>query len=119
MRNLYDMIDQRLDELESALAAAKLLENDLPSKAALSSDAPFCYDSLQYHQWLQFVFLPKTRELVSEEAVPAARSQIAPFVEHEMSGSGKYYGEILIAVKRLDKLLGALFVHEQRRRNAN
>lgn len=44
-----------------------------PSVHALSSQQPFCVDTLELHQWLQWIFLPRMKVLVeSGQPLPAA-----------------------------------------------
>lgn len=47
--------------------------NTSPSAQALSSRQPFCVDTLELHQWLQWIFLPRMKVMVeSGRPLPAA-----------------------------------------------
>ena len=52
-----------LIDLEGALRSRLLWDADEPSPEALASTQPFCIDTLDFPQWLQFVFLPRMRAL--------------------------------------------------------
>ena len=41
------------------LERLELWESTPPAKDRLSSDQPFCWDTLGFHQWLQWRFLPR------------------------------------------------------------
>lgn len=49
-----------------------------PSPQALASQQPFCVDTLELHQWLQWIFLPRFKQLVeSGQPLPAASGILA------------------------------------------
>lgn len=37
-----------------------------PAADALASEQPFCVDTLQFEQWLQWIFLPRMKVIVEE-----------------------------------------------------
>lgn len=70
------MMDKRLPEVADHLL---LIERELrelgwwsetpPSDEALSSVEPFCVDTLEFEQWLQWIFLPRMK-IILEENLP-------------------------------------------------
>ena len=50
-----------LKELEFTLQRLQLWQDDAPSEAALASTQPFALDTLEFHQWLQFIMLERFR----------------------------------------------------------
>ena len=49
---------------------------------------PFCYDTLELEQWLQFIFLGRMREILGQvDALPESCA-IYPYIEM-LSGAGK------------------------------
>ncbi|MGV8917779.1 MAG: YqcC family protein [Pseudomonas sp.] len=69
-------MDQRLLEVADQLL---LIERELrvlgwwsespPSEQALASPEPFCVDTLDFEQWLQWVFLPRMK-IILEQNLP-------------------------------------------------
>lgn len=69
-------MDQRFPDIAQHLL---LIERELrllgwwsdvqPSDQALSSGEPFCVDSLEFEQWLQWIFLPRMK-LILENDLP-------------------------------------------------
>lgn len=53
------------DELEEELRQLGWWEQQAPSVQALQSQEPFCIDTLELSQWLQWVFIPRMRNLLS------------------------------------------------------
>ena len=51
-------IAAQLIDLEAALRQLDLWSDTPPSQEALSSEQPFAMDSLEFEEWLQFIFLP-------------------------------------------------------------
>lgn len=54
-----------LDELEEELRQLGWWEQQAPSVQALQSQEPFCIDTLELAQWLQWVFIPRMRNLLN------------------------------------------------------
>ncbi|AOE50635.1 YqcC family protein [Kangiella sediminilitoris] len=71
---VFETIEKRLIELD-------LWSSQHPGQDALESDMPFCVDTLRLEQWLQFVFLPRMRNIVEREELPPGPAQIAPIAE--------------------------------------
>ena len=84
----------RVGELVSAIVremhALDIWSAVAPSDEALASEFPFCYDTLQFDEWLQWVFVPRISATLEVDAVLPADSDIAPlaevwFIEQEMA----------------------------------
>lgn len=56
-----------------------------PSPAAMNSVMPFMYDTLHLHQWLQWVFLPRTLALIEAGRPLPGNCNIHPLAEHELT----------------------------------
>ncbi|HTN30600.1 MAG TPA: YqcC family protein [Pseudomonas sp.] len=58
--------------IERELRVLGWWSNTSPSEHALSSQQPFCVDTLELHQWLQWIFLPRMKMLVENgQPLPA------------------------------------------------
>ncbi len=82
--------------------------SDLPPPAeALQSTQPFCIDTLEFVEWLQFVFLPKMKVLVEQGQGLPSVSGMAPMAEESFQGKTRS-GEYLIReLQIIDRLLSA------------
>lgn len=38
-----------------------------PSAEALASQEPFCVDSMEFEQWLQWIFLPRMKQIIEQD----------------------------------------------------
>ncbi len=73
-----------LTQIEALLMEAKLA-TDQPSPQALASVEPFCFDTLEFHAWLQWVFLPRMRDTLIQNKPLAAPCSIAPLAEYRFA----------------------------------
>lgn len=54
-----------LKELENELRGLGWWEQQAPSAQALQSQQPFCIDTLEFAQWLQWVFIPRMQAILN------------------------------------------------------
>lgn len=97
-----------LIDLEAVLRTAGLWEREAPGAEALASVEPFCVDTLEFPQWLQWVFLPRMSALISAGMPLPDRSGIAEMAEMWSGGRGASRGPSVVAVLReIDLAIGA------------
>lgn len=75
-----------------------------PSESALASQAPFCVDTLAFEQWLQWIFLPRMKELLEMAAPLPAVSGMKPMAEIA-------FREVPVQATRLIELLETMDAH--------
>ncbi len=63
---------QLLSDLQHELQQMGCWEQSAPTAQALQSQQPFCVDTLEFTQWLQWLFIPRMQALIhSEQALPS------------------------------------------------
>ncbi len=77
-----------LNSLELGLRELGLWSDKRPDAESLSSTLPFCYDTLEIEQWLQFIFLGRMRELLEQDDELPVNCSIYPYIEM-LAGVGK------------------------------
>ena len=83
-----ETIIEALNALELGLRELGLWSDTRPEPDALASTMPFCYDTLELEEWLQFIFLGRMREILEQgDALPESCA-IYPYIEM-LSGAGK------------------------------
>jgi uncharacterized protein YqcC (DUF446 family) len=87
----YQQLSAMAKALEKELQNEGLWLTKPPSKVALSSAEPFAVDTLSFIQWLQFLFLPRIKQMCDETAQLPEVSSIAPMAEeyfkaHQVDG---------------------------------
>lgn len=95
-----------LAEIEAVLRELELWQAQPPAPPALASREPFCVDTLDFHQWLQFVLLPRLQQLLDSGAPLPGGALIHPMVAEAYRGGGVDTRALEAALERLDHLLG-------------
>ena len=78
-----------LQNIESELKILEVWESIPPSDDALNNTNPFCCDTLELHQWLQWVFLPKINNLLEQGQPLPGQCDIASYAEVIYAKSGQ------------------------------
>lgn len=99
----------QLTRIEQALQIAGLATPQ-PEPAAMMSTAPFCFDTLEFHAWLQWVFLPRMRQAVWETTTLPAACAIAPLAEYRFTEMPERpTKELLVLLAEFDELANQYF----------
>jgi len=94
-----------LDTLMEQLAHANLYSEQPPTTAQLASSEPFAVDTMRFEQWLQFVFVPKLRQMIEEsQALPKAIA-ILPMAEQTFFARNIDAPMVLSTLAKIDALL--------------
>lgn len=104
LTRLHQVADAML-AIETAMRETGYWQQEAPSPAAMASRTPFCADTLAFNEWLQFVFIPRMRLLIENNADLPAASAIAPLAEQSLDErSGKQ--NLVDKLRRFDRLIG-------------
>ena len=100
-------VADRLLAIEIKLRQMNCWQSEPLAAEKYLSCEPFCLDTMSFEQWLQFVLLPRLKQLVEDGQPLPTVSGVAPMAEeHYRSGSDP--GQALIReLAALDELLGA------------
>ena len=67
MDERFPQIADHLLLIERELRVLGLWKNVPPSDAALESREPFCVDTMDFDQWLQWIFLPRMKTILEQD----------------------------------------------------
>lgn len=96
--------------LEAELRQTKLWDAQPPTQQALDSSHPFCFDTLRFPQWLQWIFIPQVqRILAADQELPMA-SDIHPYAEEYFRQVDWDAQVILDLVRRFDRCINDMQV---------
>jgi uncharacterized protein YqcC (DUF446 family) len=91
-----------LDALEIALRESGWWDSVAPDAERLASSMPFCVDTMSITEWLQWIFLPRMRELLrARQALPLGCA-IRPIALEQLNRSGDDAVLILSLLARID-----------------
>lgn len=72
--------------METEMQANALWEGVSPPASALESQLPFCVDTLQFSQWLQWIFIARFRALLDGNYPLPGSCNIAVMAEEAFKG---------------------------------
>ena len=81
MNTPQQQIQTLLSEMEHEMKRLDLRSKKRPTDQALASEQPFCYDTLVFGDWLQWVFVPRIQLVLARDLSLSAKSDIAPLAE--------------------------------------
>ena len=96
--NQYRRVSLILEKLELELRQLALWQQESPSAEALASTLPFCVDTLDFHQWLQFILLMLQMPLPRQIA-------LYPMATEVYKQSLSTHGALLECLAELDEAL--------------
>jgi uncharacterized protein YqcC (DUF446 family) len=107
-------MDKRLPEvaeqlllIERELRALGWWDTTPPDEAALSSPEPFCVDTLEFAQWLQWIFLPKMKIILEQNLPLPNASGILEMAEMVYTGRQAEARVLQQHLARFDQLIAA------------
>jgi uncharacterized protein YqcC (DUF446 family) len=94
-----------LVQLEAELRSNNLWAQTAPAVAALGSTQPFACDTLQFNEWLQFIFMPRLLSLLERRAPLPQQCDISPMAELFFQGMGCDSKRLLTLIGTIDRLI--------------
>ncbi len=100
-----DQVTDSLLKIEIELRQLGVWQAEPPPQEAFQSTQPFCLDTMEFPQWLQFVFLERMKVLVEHDHPLPSVSGIAPMAEEHFRGRPESGHGLLKALEEMDRLL--------------
>ncbi len=101
---------ENFELIESALKSSELWSISPPSDEAMESSMPFAVDTMPFENWLQFIFLPKMRQLLEQKLLPPGPAQIFPIAE-EVYKNNSDARPLLDALRKFDEISHLSHLH--------
>jgi uncharacterized protein YqcC (DUF446 family) len=105
LHNIHTALAAALQDIQAEMVSLQLWELERPSEAALASTEPFCIDTLNFAQWLQFIFLEKMRAIIDQGGPLPSQSDIAPLAEEYLSQKKAKGTKLIERLKYIDDLI--------------
>lgn len=101
---LHLRVRQQLELLEALLRERQLWQTTIPQASAFESTQPFCMDTLEPFEWLQWVLIPRMHALLdSGQPLPQAFA-VAPYYEMALDAAHPHRERVLLHLQQLDAL---------------
>ncbi len=91
--------------MEAELRRTHLWTESPPNAEALASRVPFCYDTMSFDRWLQWVFLVRMRGIIELGLSLPEHCAIAPLAEECLIKCGPDVSALLALIRRFDELI--------------
>ncbi|ORU90442.1 MAG: hypothetical protein A6F71_05610 [Cycloclasticus sp. symbiont of Poecilosclerida sp. M] len=105
MKNKYHAVADVLLKLEMEMRANSLWTAITPSSVGLHSIQPFCVDTLFFHEWLQFIYIPQLKNIVEEGRQLPSSCDIVPMAEESFKLTNKRTDTILELLVECEQIL--------------
>jgi uncharacterized protein YqcC (DUF446 family) len=105
MHDIPSRIADVLFEIESILRAHGRWDSNQPAVAELSSREPFCLDTLRFEQWLQWIFLPRMKQILEHGKPLPRKSGIHVYAQEYLQKKDPPTTRLLMHIKRFDDLI--------------
>ena len=105
MPSKHIAVAEILIDIEKELRDLRLWEFESPSEEALASNEPFAIDTLNFPQWLQFIFIPRLYFMVDQRFPLPSVSGVKPMAEEYFQVLNLNSANLILYLDRIDKLL--------------
>ena len=97
-------VKQQIQRIELMLKTLKLNSGLRPDDSAFESTAPFCYDTMSFLEWLEWVMFPRTCEMIDRGLPLPTVCEIHPLAEEEFKLIALETDSLLAEIQALDQL---------------
>ena len=109
MDERFNKIADQLLLIERELRIQGWWDDVMPSAEALSSVEPFSVDTLDFEQWLQWIFLPRMKMILEQDLPLPSASGIQEmaemvFASRNLGGKDR---QLQVLLKEFDQLISA------------
>lgn len=103
--SISNQVCHNLQAIEQSMRDLALWQLTPPQAEAFASTEPFCIDSMQAEEWLQWVLLPRMHALLDANAPLPTRFAITPYFEEALKDKQPNCLPLLLLLQQLDSLL--------------
>ena len=103
--SISNQVRHNLQAIEQSMRDLALWQLTPPEAEAFASTEPFCIDSMQAEEWLQWVLLPRMHALLDANAPLPTRFAITPYFEEALKDKQPNCLPLLLLLQQLDSLL--------------
>ncbi|ELQ6149701.1 YqcC family protein [Cronobacter turicensis] len=100
----HQRVRQQLQRVEQVLRHHQQWQIAAPDSSAFESTQPFCMDTLEPYEWLQWVLIPRLHALLDAGAPLPQAFAVAPYYEVALETSHPARDAVLVTLVELDAL---------------
>ncbi|POT56490.1 hypothetical protein C3432_13805 [Citrobacter amalonaticus] len=100
----HDRVRQQLHALEALLREHHYWRTDEPEAHLFTSSQPFCMDTMEPVEWLQWVLIPRMHALLDNAQPLPTAFAVAPYYEMALAADHPQRDILLTELQALDAL---------------
>lgn len=97
-------VKEILTEIEEELRHLSKWSSVRPEGSAFCSTSPFFMDTMEFHEWLQFVLIARFREMIENGQELPAKMSIFPYAYEVYKEERTSHINLLKLIHKLDKI---------------
>nr|WP_287858040.1 YqcC family protein [Klebsiella sp.] len=101
---LHHRVRERLHAIEALLRETEHWQENAPESRAFASDQPFCLDTMEPLEWLQWVLIPRMHQLLENEMPLPQNFAVASYYEMALDNAHPVREQVLAELVLLDTL---------------
>lgn len=98
-------IQMQLLSIEEEMRRINLWSKTMPSAKALASQQPFCVDTMDFHEWVQWILLPRLEYMINQQMALPNSSDITPMAEEAFARLEEDTEALVELIRTLDQQL--------------
>ncbi len=98
-------LNQLLREIEQELQEIDLWSEQQPDDCAMHSTVPFCYDTMPFENWVQWIMIPTFDEILSKDGALPGYCEISPMAELAFAEITEKADQLIGLIQQLDELI--------------
>lgn len=103
--NRPEQVSLLLVEIRCEMETIGLWQPEPPAPEALASTQPFCVDTLDFTEWVQWLLLPRLEMMIQEQLPLPQNSEIHPMAEEVFKNLEQDTERLLDLIRQLDQTL--------------
>lgn len=100
----HDRVFQRLHSIEAIMREHQHWQDAPPDEHVFTSTQPFCMDTLEPLEWLQWVLIPRMHQLINSNQPLPQSFAVAPYYEMALDACHPLRALLLPELEQLDAL---------------
>ncbi|HLV48025.1 MAG TPA: YqcC family protein [Aliidiomarina sp.] len=101
---LVKQTTELLTQLRDLLQEHELWEAEPPAPERLQSTEPFAVDTLEFHQWLQFIMIPQFEHRIEHNLALPRGFAVSPMAEECWRGCWGERRQLILTLREFDEL---------------
>ncbi|MEA2573489.1 MAG: hypothetical protein QOH93_787 [Chloroflexia bacterium] len=94
----YETALSKIDAIEAEMKSAGMWSPKPPPPEAFDFHTAFAMDTMPFAHWLQFVFIPRVREIIATQSDFPSRSEVGSQAIREFDGDNEASGLVPLLI---------------------